>query len=437
MRLPDLASALLALSCLAPAVAHAQPETRGPLPIAEWDAGPVTPALVRVRVVYPSGAATAYPIVAVVHGNLRNGNVMMEMARDFASRGFVAIVPDMPCGVGGCNHDANATILGQLMDWTISESGRTGSMIAGRVDPSRRALVGHSWGGLNTFLAAARDAEIDAWVGLDPEEDAAMAAAAAASVTIPNAHLMAAIDGLCNGNWGSDIYAATAAPHLRLVVANSAHCDAEDPTDGICDLGCTAGDRATTPTFRRYAIAFVACALGTDASMAEWVGGSGFDADVAAGRLVSVMESGLDTMDCGGGTPGADGGVPSADAGTTDAGTADAGAASDAGAANAENTLAACMDGVDNDRNGFTDCVDFSCSRSTDSAILAYCATDGAVPGLDASADFDAGARLDAGTAGTDGGCGCRATGTAPSRAPLALALLGVMALGARRRRAR
>lgn len=389
MRLANLAPILLAASCVCVSVAHAQPETRGPLAITEWDAGPVTPAFIRTRVVYPTGAAAPLPLVAVVHGNLRNGNVMMEMARDFASRGFVAVVPDMPCGAGGCNHDANAVILGQLMEWAVTESGTAGSMIAGRVDPSRRAYVGHSWGGLNTFLASARDAEIDAWVGLDPEEDFAMAAAVAASVTIPNAHLMAAIDGLCNGNWGSDIYGATSAPHLRLVVAGSAHCDAEDPTDGICDFGCTAGDRATTPIFRRYAVAFVACALGTDASMREWVGGTGFDADVAAGRLVSVMESGLDTMDCGGTMPDVDAGPPRADAGE----------ASDAGA------------------------------------------IDGSAPGLDAGARLDAAARLDAGagrdagTTGTDGGCGCRAAGGAPTRIPLTLGLLGI-ALWARRRRA-
>jgi hypothetical protein len=39
-----------------------------------------------------------------------------------------------------------------------------------------------------------------------------------------------------------------------------------------------------------------------------------------------------------------------------------------------ENTLDRCRDGVDNDGNGFTDCADFGCSRSTDAAVLSYCA---------------------------------------------------------------
>ncbi len=41
-----------------------------------------------------------------------------------------------------------------------------------------------------------------------------------------------------------------------------------------------------------------------------------------------------------------------------------------------ENTNEACSDGVDNDCNGFTDCNDFSCSRS-DAGVITVCARDG------------------------------------------------------------
>jgi hypothetical protein len=39
-----------------------------------------------------------------------------------------------------------------------------------------------------------------------------------------------------------------------------------------------------------------------------------------------------------------------------------------------ETTLARCTDGIDNDGNGFVDCSDFSCSRSMDESILIACA---------------------------------------------------------------
>ncbi|MEO1484058.1 MAG: hypothetical protein AAFU77_18285, partial [Myxococcota bacterium] len=38
-----------------------------------------------------------------------------------------------------------------------------------------------------------------------------------------------------------------------------------------------------------------------------------------------------------------------------------------------ENTLAKCSDGVDNDGNGFIDCGDFSCSRTNDPAVRVAC----------------------------------------------------------------
>ncbi len=38
-----------------------------------------------------------------------------------------------------------------------------------------------------------------------------------------------------------------------------------------------------------------------------------------------------------------------------------------------ETTLATCQDEIDNDSNGYIDCSDFSCSKSTNASIVAYC----------------------------------------------------------------
>ena len=43
---------------------------------------------------------------------------------------------------------------------------------------------------------------------------------------------------------------------------------------------------------------------------------------------------------------------------------------------NPENTLEACMDGLDNDCNGYIDCADYSCSRAEDLRIVNYCNAD-------------------------------------------------------------
>src|SRR5688572_17672535 len=131
-----VAGAAVWCALLVTSLAHAQPDTRGTLAVAEWDAGSVSLAGVgiRVRVVYPESMPGPFPIVGVVHGNLRDGSYHLELARTLASRGVVALVPDIPCGIGGCDHDANANQLVALLDWGVEQSGDASSMIAGKVD---------------------------------------------------------------------------------------------------------------------------------------------------------------------------------------------------------------------------------------------------------------------------------------------------------------
>jgi hypothetical protein len=78
----------------------------------------------------------------------------------------------------------------------------------------------------------------------------------------------------------------------------------------------------------------------------------------------------------------------------------DAGATGDRGActpSGAENTSAACMDGVDNDCDGFTDCMDFDCSRNN--PAVTHCGDAGAPRDTgprDVITFVDAGPRADA-----------------------------------------
>jgi carboxymethylenebutenolidase len=391
-------SGLLALVVTLPGRARAQPETLGPLTVMEWDAGsiPADGADVPVTVVYPTGLSAPAPVVLVVHGNLRDGSYHMELARTLASRGMVAVVPDMPCGTEGCDHDANARHLSALAAWAVAESATAGSTIAGTIDPTRRGMIGHSFGALNSFLAAARDPEFDVWVGLDPEEDGSTALDAAPDVDIPTLHLMAEVDGLCNGNWGTDVYDATAAPHLRMTVDRSGHCDPESPSDSACEFLCSEGDRDTTPTFRRYTVAFVGCVLGVDAGLEEWIGGAGYDAQVADGTLTDVLESGIDGLDCG------------AISITPDAGIAgsDGGGSSDAGP-----------------------------SPGSDGGPR----PDGATVGIDATVGVqDASSpRPDTGVAGESGGggCSCRTGGGSSGRPSVAAIALTLVVIASRRRR--
>ena len=81
-----------------------------------------------------------------------------------------------------------------------------------------------------------------------------------------------------------------------------------------------------------------------------------------------------------------------------DAGRRDVGACTPSGA---ENTDTTCGDGVDNDCNGFVDCNDFGCSRA---AAVTVCRRDGG-SSLDVPPARDSGVRRDSGTRRDVGPC--------------------------------
>ena len=370
--------------------AFAQPETRGSHTFTTWDAGHITlaGASIPVMVYYPTDAGGPFPVVAVVHGASRNMSYMAEMARTFASRGFVAVTPSIPCTVFGCDHAANARQVRALLDWTVAQSADASSMISGRVDGERRGVVGHSWGGLAVFLAAQGHPEIDAVVTLDPNDDAGIAAAAASTVVQPSAHVMAQVMGTCNAtNWKDTVFPSTPSPHMRVVVTGAGHCDVEDPTDALCPSFCNAGaGSSVTPYFRRYAVAFMGCVLQSDTAMAPYIGGTSLADDTSAGHLQYVSTNGLDLLPCNGGTL-PDAGVIASDAGTP---------------------------GVDAATSAHDAAIVMSDSGSVSS--------DSGSPGRDAAVVATSDASTPAAPAA--GGCGCRAV-----RAPLHATTLALAAL--------
>jgi MYXO-CTERM domain-containing protein len=177
---------------------------------------------------------------------------------------------------------------------------------------------------------------------------------------------------------------------MQITVADSGHCDPEDPGDSFCGFACGSGDPSTSTIFRRYTIAWMGCFLAADAAMAPYIGGAMYMADAKGGVLTGASTEGLDGLPCAGGMMsgdagpgGADGGGPSADGGTA---LGDGGAPRDAGGSG----------------------------------------------GRDASTTRDSGATT---TAEDDGGCGCVAVGADPaSGAPWAF-VLGIAGLWYLRRR--
>lgn len=292
----------------------AAPEERGPHQIATLDAGEVSAAgaMIPLAVYYPTDLLAPGPLVAVVHGYVRNGSFMRVMAETIASQGMIAIVPDMPCTLlGGCDHDENGLQISALMDWAINASTNDAtSPLYGLIDGSKLGVIGHSWGGLGVFMSGLLDTRYQSVVALDPNDDRGLAAMNAPMFDRPSIHIMASVGGACNStDWGDTVYPLTRSPHLRIRIVGAGHCDVEDPTDSFCPTFCNAGNPATTPLFRRYAIAFTTCQLmGLNA---EYIGGAALDADVASGAVDNVDSSMTDLFHCRSGQPPPDdAGVP-------------------------------------------------------------------------------------------------------------------------------
>jgi dienelactone hydrolase len=290
---------------------------RGALTVTMWDAGSVAAggAMIPTVVVFPEMGGP-YPVVGVFHGLNGEGADHPELAATLASYGAVVVLPDMPCRLsGGCDHAANAGMISALLEWAVAQSGDASSQIAGKVDGARRGLVGHSFGALNSHIAASMDATIDSVVLLDPNDDGGEGLAATPGVMAPTAQLIAANEGSCNSAWSEDmVRPMLPAPTLQLTVAGSGHCDPADASDAICEFACGSGDRATNPTFRRYAVAWTHCVLSADTTMAPWLGGPMMGDDETAGRIIGVTREGFDMLPCRGGViPMPDAGPPPAD----------------------------------------------------------------------------------------------------------------------------
>lgn len=298
------ALALVSPLALAPASAAAEPEALGAHEVTVWEPGFVAAGglPVSTTVYLPADLAidgAPAPVVLVLHGAARTGAYMATLATTLASRGVIAVVPTLPCTPAVCLHEVNAAQVADVLAWAVAQGDEAESPLYGRVDAERRAVIGHSWGGLAVLLAASHDATLRSTVLLDPNDDlGAPARVAAAGSAVPTAVLRASRFGACNAYWLPDTFGQFTGPKLEVVVEGAGHCDAESPTDPLCAVGCGPGTAETTPVFRRYAVAFTLCALGQDAEMAPYVGGAALTADEAAMTLSGVRHEGLGDLPC-------------------------------------------------------------------------------------------------------------------------------------------
>jgi len=277
---------------------------------------------------YVPATTTKCPMIALGHGFMRSRVMLREWGKLLASRGYVAAAPDF--GLGSSDHVGNSKVLLGLLDWMESQGNQPGSVLANRVDGSRRGVMGHSAGGLAALLAASTDPKVDVVVGLDPVDVSALGQTAAPLIKVP-VTILRAVPAQCNSSGNAAaMVVALGGPAFTLQVLKATHCDPEWPSDPACGLLCGGDDAIRRSRFVRYAMATLDHVLLCDPTAAPYLGGAPAAADTLVADIgqkafpmpqlgcAAPPDAGVDGQGPDGGSPwdGADLDGPTADLGT-------------------------------------------------------------------------------------------------------------------------
>jgi hypothetical protein len=92
-----------------------------------------------------------HPIIVWTNGAGGTSDFYKNLLSHFASHGFFVVANKM----SGGDHNPEITEQKAGIDWAIAEATRSGSPYAGKIDPDRIAVAGHSLGSIASFASAA------------------------------------------------------------------------------------------------------------------------------------------------------------------------------------------------------------------------------------------------------------------------------------------
>lgn len=269
--------------------------------------------------VYRPDAEAPAPVVVLLHGFQLPASLYASYGEHLASRGFVAVLPDLPGGLlGGPTHAELAAYLGEVLDWIEAESG-DGGALEGAADPARLGLGGHSLGGKISLLLAADDPRARAVFAIDPvdaakgplssegEDYPSVTPERMGDVTVPLVLLGETVNASCEGLFCQpcapadesfrQYYEHATSPALEIEVVGASHMSfVDDPACGLACSVCAPGSddpevsRALT---RRYLTAFFELLLKGDEDARAWLVGERMAEDVATGLVVVRSKNGL------------------------------------------------------------------------------------------------------------------------------------------------
>ena len=232
--------------------------TAGPYAVAESSTSVSASCNMSTGVYLPQGTSPL-GFVVLSHGFQRSQGVVADWARHWASWGLAVVTPDLcHASIFDTDHAQNGLDLIQV----AQQLGQGGDV----------AYVGHSAGGLATFLAAEADPAAVAWFGLDPVDATDLGASVAGSIGVP-AYALFSPGNTCNSAANAEGWYDAIADGQALRITDSDHCDFESPTDFLCTFACPAGganDDAVREIVRGQTTAFLMWQLGLEPAGEQW-----------------------------------------------------------------------------------------------------------------------------------------------------------------------
>jgi predicted dienelactone hydrolase len=156
---------LLVLIATAVGCAGTPPTGGGGLPTAEL-AVDASVGFGGGTIYYPSQASGRFGAVSLTPGFTENAAAIAHWGPYLASEGFVVIIINTTSGLITPEQRSDEQL--QALDYVIQQSNTASSPIAGKVDPNRTAVGGHSMGGGASVLSARNRPTLDAIVPLTP-----------------------------------------------------------------------------------------------------------------------------------------------------------------------------------------------------------------------------------------------------------------------------
>lgn len=282
------------------ALAYVDPGEPGPFAVASRSetvpraGGGTVPA----DVYYPVGEggaidpeAGACPLVVYQHGFARSPSRYTDIAEHLASRGYVVMLGDFPCGFLGCNHDRNADTVVTMISWMLDENAAPGSFYEGRIDATAIGTSGHSAGGLWALTAAARDPRIGASAPMDPVDNNELGVSSMPAIDAP-VSITYSEPSSCNADQSAlDFYNAGVDPKRGMLLVNANHCDPEKDGDFFgCELTCGRWNAARHALYVRTMTAWFEYHLRCDAAYYDDVAGSWIEDRLGEGVLTYDAE---------------------------------------------------------------------------------------------------------------------------------------------------